>query len=189
MKPYGGGKLLNSRGTLRVPNYQTSGEAFKTRITTEISPAQCLSYVQAQLGVSVVLPGVKNNAELAAAIRVLEGTEVARDFSKVLTQFGRYEEGACVYCNHCLPCPAVIDIGQVLRMVDHAQWGITRDLQKAYDRLPVHASACTACEACEKRCPFGVDIVDRMRRAASLFEPSSTVGQNLEKVPATTGND
>jgi predicted aldo/keto reductase-like oxidoreductase len=185
MKPYGGGRLLNSRGTLRVPKYQTSGEAFKTRITSEITPAQCLSYVQAQLGVSVALTGVKNKAELAAAIQALEATGAERDFSDLLTRFGRYQEGECVYCNHCLPCPAVIDIGQVLRMVDLAQWDVTRDLQRAYDKLPVHASACTACEACETRCPFGVDIVANMRRAVTLFEPSTTIGQEL--AAATVG--
>lgn len=183
MKPYGGGKLLNHRGTLRVPKYQTSGETFKTRITSEIAPAQCLSYVQAQLGVSVALTGVKNKAELTAAIRALEATEAERDFSDLLTRFGRYQEGECVYCNHCLPCPTVIDIGQVLRMVDLAQWGVTRDLQRAYDGLSVHASACTACEACETRCPFGVEIVANMRRAVRLFEPSTTIGQELAAVP------
>jgi predicted aldo/keto reductase-like oxidoreductase len=190
MKPYGGGKLLNSRGTLRVPKYQTSGKAFKTKITSEITPAQCLSYVQAQLGVSVALTGVKNSAELAAAIQALKETRAERDFSDLLTRFGRYKEGECVYCNHCLPCPAVIDIGQVLRMVDLAQWGVTTELQRAYDRLPVRASACTACEACEARCPFGVEVVANMRRAVTLFEPSPTVGQVLEVVPVVaTGSD
>jgi predicted aldo/keto reductase-like oxidoreductase len=184
MKPYGGGKLLNKRGSLRVPKYQTGGEMFKTKITSEITPAQCLSYVQAQVGVSVALPGVKSEAELTAALQALEETEAERDFSRLLTQFGRYQEGECVYCNHCLPCPAIIDIGQVLRMVDLAQWGITRDLQRAYDRLPVPASACTACEVCEKRCPFGVQVVVNMRRAVSLFEPLATVDQVLETASA-----
>lgn len=183
MKPYGGGRLLNSRGTLRVPKYLTSGEAFKTRITAEITPAQCLSYVQAQVGVSIALPGVKNHAELTAAIQALEDTEANRDFSGLLTWFGRYQDGECVYCNHCLPCPAFIDIGRILRLVDLAQWGVSHDLQREYDALPVRASACTECEACEKRCPFGVEVMINLRRAVSLFEPSAALDRAVGTVP------
>jgi predicted aldo/keto reductase-like oxidoreductase len=172
MKPFGGGKLLTKRGAYRVPKYQTGGITYQARITTETTPVQCLSYVLAQVGVSVALPGVKSNAELAAALQVLEASEAECDFSSLLTHFGRYVEGECVYCNHCLPCPEVIDIGLVNRLLDEAQWGISPGLQMAYDALPAQASACTECGACEARCPFGVEVIARIRQAASLFEPA-----------------
>ena len=57
MKPFGGGRLLNKRGKLRVPKYQTSGETFQVRISSEVTPVQCLSYVLAQPGVTIALPG------------------------------------------------------------------------------------------------------------------------------------
>ena len=170
MKPYGGGRLLNKRGSLRVPKYQTSGEAFQVRIASEVTPAQCLSYVLAQRGVSVALAGVKNREELAAAIHTLEASEAERDFSGLLADFGRYVEGECTYCNHCLPCPVVIDIGQINRMLDLAELGLTASLQAAYATLPVKASACTECGACTMRCPFGVDVVARMWEAVRVFE-------------------
>jgi predicted aldo/keto reductase-like oxidoreductase len=171
MKPFGGGKLLNKRGSFRVPKYQTSGEAYTTRISNEVTPTQCLSYVLSQVGVSIALPGVKNGTELAAALQVLEATEEEQDFSDLLADFGRYVEGECVYCNHCLPCPAVIDIGQVNRLLDAAQLGIVESLRRAYHALPVTASACTECGVCVERCPFGVEVVARMKQAASIFEP------------------
>lgn len=170
MKPFGGGKLLTQRGTFRVPKYQTGGESYKARITSEITPAQCLSYVLAQVGVCTTVPGVKSKAELAAALHTLEATEAERDFSRLVTSFGRYEEGDCVYCNHCLPCPAVIDIAQIHRLVDAAQWGVTKSLQMAYDALAARASACTECRACVERCPFGVDVTLKMSQAVELFE-------------------
>ena len=170
MKPFGGGKLLQVRGTFRVPKYQTGGESFKIKITSEITPAQCLSYTLAQVGVSTTVPGVKNMAELAAALHTLEATEAERDFSSLVASFGRYTEGDCVYCNHCLPCPAVIDIGQINRLVDAAQWGISKELQMAYNAVPMKASACTECGACMERCPFGVDGIAKMRQAVEWFE-------------------
>ncbi len=170
MKPFGGGKLLTQRGTFRVPKYQTGGESYKAKITSESTPAQCLSYVLAQMGVCTTVPGVKSNAELAAALHTLETTEAERDFSSLVTSFGRYEEGECVYCNHCLPCPAVIDIGQIHRLADAAQWSLSEELRIAYNALPVKASACTECGACTERCPFGVDVIARMRQVVELFE-------------------
>jgi predicted aldo/keto reductase-like oxidoreductase len=170
MKPFGGGRLLTKRGAYRVPKYQTGGITYQARITAETTPAQCLSYVLAQVGVSMALPGVKSNAELAAALHVLEASEAERDFSSLLTHFGRYVAGECVYCNHCLPCPEGIDIGQVNRLLDEAQWDISPGLRMAYNALPARASACTGCAACEARCPFGVEVIARMRQAAALLE-------------------
>jgi predicted aldo/keto reductase-like oxidoreductase len=179
MKPFGGGKLLNQRGSLRVPKYQTSGEAFQVRITGEVTPAQCLSYVLGQRGVSLALAGVKNQSELRDALHTLEAGDAERDFSGLLASFGRYEEGACTYCNHCLPCPVAIDIGQVNRLLDLAELGLTANLRAAYQALPVKASACTECGACTKRCPFGVDIVARMHQAVAVLELTGDAGPSI----------
>ncbi len=170
MKPFGGGKLLNRRGSQRVPMYQTGGEAFKVRIARDVTPAQCLSYALTQRGVTIALPGVKNEEELAAALHALEASEAERDFSGLLSDFGRYIEGECTYCNHCLPCPEVIDIGQVNRLLDLAEFGLTASLRAAYGALAAKASACTECGACTQRCPFGVDVVPRMQMAVRVFE-------------------
>ena len=169
MKPFAGGKLLQ-KGTIRVAKYQTGGESYKQKITTEITPVQCLSYVLAQTGVCTTIPGVKDNAELAAALHTLEATDAERDYSAIISDFGRYEEGECVYCNHCLPCPAIIDIAQINRLVDTAQRGLSEELRMAYDVFLVKASACTECGACVERCPFGVDVISKMRQAVGLFE-------------------
>ena len=174
MKPFGGGRLLNKRGKLRVPKYQTSGETYQIKIPGGVTPVQCISYVLAQPGVTIALPGIKSEAELTAALHTLEAGEAERDFSGLLADFGRYVEGECTYCNHCLPCPVVIDIGQVNRLLDMAGWGLTASLRAAYSALPVKASACTECGACTKRCPFGVDVVPRIHQAIELFEGGVT---------------
>lgn len=176
MKPFGGGKLLNKRGTFRVPKYQTGGEAFRTRIESHVTPVQCLSYAMSQIGVTIPLPGVKNPEELDAALDILTADEKARDFSALLADFDRYVEGECTYCNHCLPCPAHIDVAQVNRLLDQARILSITTLQQAYQAMPTPASACTECGACTPRCPFGVDVVTRMREAVALFESASIPG-------------
>lgn len=171
MKPFGGGKLLNETGTIRVPKYQTGGEAFRTRIVGGVTPVQCLSYVMSQIGVTVALAGVKKPAELMAALAVLASDEEARDYGQLLTNFDRYVEGECTYCNHCLPCPANIDIGQLNRLLDEARLLGAQSIMGAYNAMAAPASACTSCGACVPRCPFGVAVMERISEARAVFEP------------------
>lgn len=82
--------------------------------------------------------------------------------------------GHRVRCNHCLPCPAEIDIGRTILYVGFSQWeGVTDWLRAWYDDLPARASACIECGLCVERCPFGVDVIAKMREAVRLFEPDA----------------
>jgi predicted aldo/keto reductase-like oxidoreductase len=168
MKPFVGGKLLRG-GTVRMARYLTGGDSYKQKLTGEITPVQCLSYVLSQAGVCTAVPGVKNEAELDAALHYLEASDAERDYGAVLEGFA-YQEGECVYCNHCLPCPAGIDIGQTTRLLDLGRRGLSAELRAAYEAMPAGAGACTECGACVERCPFGVDVIENMRRARQLFE-------------------
>jgi uncharacterized protein len=170
MKPYAGGRLLRERGMQRVPSYATGGESYKVRFPDDIKPAQCLSYTLARTGVSTALTGPRTAAELASSLDGVEASVVDRDFSGLLAAFGRYVQGECVYCNHCLPCPVSIDIAQVNRLLDAAEGGVTVGLRAAYGELAARASACTECGACVVRCPFGVAVIERMRSAAATYE-------------------
>ncbi len=38
-----------------------------------------------------------------------------------------------------------------------------------YASLSAHASDCIGCGGCEKRCPFGVSIVEKMKETKALF--------------------
>ncbi|MGC9468589.1 MAG: aldo/keto reductase [Anaerolineae bacterium] len=169
MKPYSGGKLLQGPRTVRVGHYHRGGDALKLRKPDAITPVRCLAYVLAQIGVVAAIPGCANVEELQAALAYEDAGVEERDFSQILTDFEQYRPGECTYCNHCLPCPANIDIGQTLRLLDLAQSGVTPALQAAYDSLPAPASDCIVCGACEARCPFDVTTVSRVQRAADVF--------------------
>ena len=43
-------------------------------------------------------------------------------------------------------------------------------IKEWYAGFPVKASACVACGVCMARCPFNVEIIDKMRETAGLFE-------------------
>lgn len=90
------------------------------------------------------------------------------DYSVVGTLAAERAEGSCVYCNHCQPCPAQIDIGLVNRYYDLARAG-DRLAAGHYDKLAVKADACLHCGHCDSRCPFHVRQGDRMSEIAAYF--------------------
>ncbi len=169
MKPLGGGKLLQGPRTVRMAHYQMGGEAQKLTKRVPITPVQCLHYTLSQVGVCAAIPGCASVEELRGVLAYMDATEAERDFSEVIADCAQYVPGECVYCNHCLPCPAQIDIGQTLRLFDMAQQDFTPAIRAAYAAMPAPASACIACGACEKRCPFGVPTVARIAEAAAFF--------------------
>lgn len=169
MKPYAGGTLLMRERTITVENFRAGGGEVTLEKTLPITPVQCLAYILAQPGVSTLVPGVKDLEELAASQAYWQASEAEKDYSEVLASFQKYNEGECVYCNHCLPCPSVIDIGQVNRLLDLAADRLDDDVRAAYDALEANAEDCIQCGSCEERCPFGVAVIERMERAAELF--------------------
>lgn len=167
MKPYGGGKLLQSARTVQVAHYQTGGGSLKISKPAPITPIQCLAYTLSQVGVCAAIPGCESVTHVHDALAYEQAGDAEKDFSNILDDFEQYVPGECVYCNHCLPCPAHIDIGQTLRILDMTADDPSPALRAAYAALPVKASACTTCGACEKRCPFGVATVSKIQQAAA----------------------
>ena len=170
MKPYAGGKLLNEERVVRMEHVHMGGDALELEKSTAITPVQCLSYVTSQMGVSTVVPGCADRKQLAEALAYWDASEEEKDFSTVVAGFEQYKSGECVYCNHCLPCPSTINIGQTIRLLDLARHQMTAEIQASYATMPVPASACTECGACVERCPFDVDVIPKMQQAVELFE-------------------
>lgn len=156
MKTLAGGMLLSDQRSV-----------FGKAMTT----AQCIHYALTRPAVSSVLIGAKTIQEVRQAVGYEVTDEARRDFTSVLS--GVYHEnakGKCMYCNHCLPCPAHIDIAQVNKYLDLIQnTGDSATVRAHYAALQNTAESCLQCGACEARCPFFVNIRERMRLAQSIF--------------------
>jgi len=46
---------------------------------------------------------------------------------------------------------------------------LTVEVRASYAELESDASDCIACGQCSERCPFGVDVIAKMREAVDLF--------------------
>jgi predicted aldo/keto reductase-like oxidoreductase len=117
--------------------------------------------------------GSATKEEMLTALGYLNASNEERDFTGVIKDFQGSMKGSCVYCNHCQPCPADINIANVIKYLDIAvldEKNIPPSIAAHYRALEHRGSECTACGSCEERCPFSVPIIQNMKKAASLFE-------------------
>lgn len=153
MKPYGGGILMD-------PKTSPYGRA--------MSAPQCIQYALDRPAVVSTIPGVGSLAQLDAALAYLDSAPEERDYSFISELRPADMSDQCVYCNHCLPCPANIDIGKVNKFADlfRASDAMAKEHYLAMSR---HASDCIHCGRCTSRCPFHLDAVGHVANAKALF--------------------
>lgn len=153
MKAFSGGQLLNA------------GTSPFGRALTEY---QCIQYALDKPGVLTVLPGVRNREDLRRILGFTGASPEEKDYS-VLGAFAPQEaKGTCVYCSHCQPCPAGLDVGLINKYYDLSLAG--DELAKShYAHLDKKASDCVGCGHCDSRCPFHVRQADRMQTIRSYF--------------------
>ena len=157
MKCYGGGDLLNEELS-----------PFKVALT----PVQCISYCLARPGVKAVMLGVRDVIEINQAIEYETASKEEKDYGEILAKLPRNNmKGKCVYCGHCAPCTVGIDIASVNKYTAlvKAEQELPETVREHYKALEHHASECIKCGACETRCPFGVEIRNKMDEAVKIF--------------------
>ncbi|MCR5590948.1 MAG: aldo/keto reductase [Lachnospiraceae bacterium] len=157
MKGYFGGALLDKE---RSP----FGVAF--------TPVQLIHYALTRPGVSSILCGYDTKEQVDAAVHYEDAADDEKDYASVIANAPLHSySGQCTYCGHCKPCPADIDIAMVNKFYDlaTAQESVPESIQQHYRALEHTASECIGCRGCESRCPFGVEVAERMKQTAELF--------------------
>lgn len=115
------------------------------------------------------LLGVRNVQDLIKVLKYYDITHDKKDYSFIGTMQRHDMQGGCIYCNHCQPCPQKINIGSVNKYLDLARAGdkLARD---HYEKLKHHAPECIECGACEKNCPFHVEVRKKMKETVKFFK-------------------
>ena len=157
MKPLGAGKLLSAE---------------HTPFARPMSVGQCIHYVLTRPAVASALVGCQSPEQVAMAVRYLELSDEEKDYTHILRESRGNMHGSCVYCNHCQPCPANIDIASVNRYLDIALLDVANippSIRQHYGALENRGAGCIACGSCEERCPFSVPVIANMERASQVF--------------------
>lgn len=157
MKTLGAGKLLSREHT-----------PFKEPLTSH----QCIHYALTRPAVVSALLGYESPQQVMDAVKYLELSAEERDYTGVVSSMENNFQGHCVYCSHCQPCPADIDIAAVNKYLDIARLdeaNIPPSIRQHYTSMKTAGSDCIQCGSCEGRCPFSVPIIENMEAAAGMF--------------------
>ena len=160
MKPLGAATLLKAESS-----------PFGVALTVP----QCIQYCLDRNGVKVVIVGCHTVDEVLAAAKYYDTPAPERSYAHIFSAGNAiHMTGRCMYCNHCQPCPAHIDIAAVTKFLDLAaqQDSVPDTVARHYWSLSTTADDCLMCGKCEPNCPFGVKIRDNMARARTMFAHS-----------------
>lgn len=153
MKPFCGGQLL---------------DAARSPFGAALTRNQCIQYALDKPGVVTVLPGFGSRAEMEEVLQYLTASPEERDYSAISAYAPEDAIAKCVYCQHCHPCPAGLEIALINKYYDLAKLGDNL-AREHYLTLERTAADCAQCGHCNGRCPFHVDQITRMREIAEYF--------------------
>jgi predicted aldo/keto reductase-like oxidoreductase len=159
-------------GRLAAPP-QAAAEVFRGS-DRDWSPAEwALQWVWDQAEVSTTLSGMKAMREveenLRAAGRSAVGSLGAEDLGLIERARKILRERAaipCTQCGYCLPCPSGVNIPRNFELYNdciiYDDPAIPRALYARFMPEGERAAACTACRACEEKCPQGIAVSELM---------------------------
>ena len=177
MEPLRGGKLVNM-----LPDEARKVMARSERGWTPAGWA--FRWLYNQPGVTVVLSGMNSmemvEENVATASETVAGAFTEADFAvieQVRQQIRRTEKVGCTGCRYCMPCPQGVDIPGAFRCYNAmyaetkraGRWQYIQTVSMTKD--PVFASRCIGCGKCERHCPQGIPIREKLKEADKALRP------------------
>ena len=175
MGPVGGGRL-------GAPSDKIQG-LLKNKPASTAEMA--LRFVFANGNVDIALSGmsdvnqVNENAAVASRTGHLSEDEI-RHINAMMEENKKLANLYCTGCNYCKPCPQGIDIPYLLEIMNrHRIYELTEHAKSAYNEMmnglswvkSADASKCTACGACEEKCPQKLPVIRQLQETHATLAP------------------
>lgn len=131
-----------------------------------------LRFICANPDVSVVIPGMYDLKEIDINLAAVQNDAPLSEEELAKMDAIREQLGSnfCRRCNYCQPCTVGINISSVFLFQGYLdRYGLEDWAKDRYNTLPIKASACIGCGACEPRCPYNLPIREMLRDAAKKF--------------------
>lgn len=170
MEPLKGGKLSQSS-----PDVQAIWDKAAVR-RSHIDWA--FQYVTNFPETAVVLSGVSTMGQLDDNLRIFDSVKVKPNslsdeelkiIGEVKALYASRIKVGCTGCNYCMPCPSGVSIPEVFALYNNiAMYGMSGEYKKHYERLMDKlndASRCRECGKCQKACPQGLPIIEKLKEA------------------------
>ncbi len=177
MEPLRGGKLVSLLPSEAKKRMAESGRGW--------SPAGwAFRWLFNQPEVTVVLSGMNSvemvNENVETACTAFPGTLTESDFillDQVKTLIRSGEKVGCTACRYCMPCPQGVDIPGIFRCYNTMSTEGKAEARFRFaqivslTRQPAFATQCVGCGQCEKHCPQGIPIREKLNEADKALRP------------------
>ncbi|MCX5758944.1 MAG: aldo/keto reductase [Candidatus Hydrogenedentes bacterium] len=165
MNPVAGGRLAEPSPVLTELAHEVGAVSV---------PDLAIRYIMSNPNVDTILSGVGKPADIRDSIASVEIGHFSEEQLRRIHQYmAKVSDGAgrlCTGCEYCLPCPAEINIPEVMACVqDERHWGFAVSARARYNRQETGADACTDCGACEEKCTQKLPIRKDMAYARQRF--------------------
>ncbi len=176
MEPLRGGKLVKGLPEEATKIFEACQEGY--------APVQwALRWLWNQPEVTVVLSGmnslemVQDNVRTASDARVGDfGKDQEAMLQRVVAAINAKMKVGCTGCGYCQPCPKGVDIPGTFaaynRRYAEGKFGALKDyaMCTALRKNSTAASNCIGCGKCEKHCPQGIPIREKLKEAQKELE-------------------
>ena len=121
--------------------------------------------------ISVVIPGMESIDQIIENNRIINEELTVQEKKEINEVRKKYTNNFCRRCGYCMPCAIGINIPLVFLCDGYYQrynlkeWALTR-----YNSMKVKASSCINCGECIKKCPYGLNIPEKLAAVAKLME-------------------
>lgn len=176
MEPLRGGRLVN-----HLP--QGARECIAKSDMFHTPAELALRWLWDQPQVTCVLSGMNSIDMVKENIRIAEtaepnqfGEQEQALIAQVREEIQRKMKVPCTGCGYCMPCPQHVDIPMAfhcynLRYAEGKHSGMWEYVQStAMRRDTTSASQCIGCGKCERHCPQGIQIREKLKEAVRELE-------------------
>ena len=176
MEPLRGGRLVN-----HLP--QGARECIAKSDTFHTPAELALRWLWDQPQVTCVLSGMNSIDMVKENIRIAEtaepnqfGEQEQALIAQVREEIQKKMKVPCTGCGYCMPCPQHVDIPMTfhcynLRYAEGKHSGMWEYVQStAMRRDTTSASQCIGCGKCERHCPQGIQIREKLKEAVRELE-------------------
>ena len=176
MEPLRGGRLVN-----HLP--RGARECIAKSDTFHTPAELALRWLWDQPQVTCVLSGMNSIDMVKENIRIAETAEPNQFreqeqalIAQVREEIQKKMKVPCTGCGYCMPCPQHVDIPMAfhcynLRYAEGKHSGMWEYVQStAMRRDTTSASQCIGCGKCERHCPQGIQIREKLKEAVRELE-------------------
>ncbi len=174
MEPLRGGRLAS--------NIPPAAQKLWDGAPVRRSPAEwALRYLWDYPGISVVLSGMNEMAQVAENVRIARETlpnsmteadrKLINDVREVYNAMKKID---CTGCRYCMPCPSGVNIPACFTLFNNTVMLDDALHHRIFYRVQIgsdhKASNCVECGECEKACPQHIPIRAALKEVAALLE-------------------